>query len=43
MVQILLPGRPPPLLAWRGTVYLARAAYAQLTEGGPLPEPPRRI
>jgi uncharacterized protein len=43
VVQVLLPGAPPPPLAWRGTVGLARAAYAQLTEGGPLPEPPRRL
>jgi hypothetical protein len=43
VVQILLPGRPPPPLAWRGTVCLTRAAYAQLTEGGPLPELPRRL
>jgi uncharacterized protein len=43
VVQVLLPGPPPPRLAWCGTVGLARAAYAQLTEGGPLPEPPRRL
>jgi uncharacterized protein len=43
VVQILLPARPPVPLAWRGTVCLARAAYAQLTEGGPLPELPRRL
>jgi uncharacterized protein len=43
VVQVLLPGPPPPPLAWHGTVGLARAAYAQLTEGGPLPEPPRRL
>jgi hypothetical protein len=43
VVQVLLRGPQPPPLAWRGTVGLARAAYAQLTEGGPLPEPPRRL
>jgi uncharacterized protein len=43
VLQVLLPGPPPPPLTWRGTVGLARAASAQLTEGGPLPEPPRRL
>jgi uncharacterized protein len=43
VVQVLLPGPPPPPLVWRGTVGLAGAAYTQLTEGGPLPEPPRRL
>jgi uncharacterized protein len=43
VLQVLLPDPPPPPLAWRGTLSLARAAYAELTEGGPLPEPPRRL
>jgi uncharacterized protein len=43
VLQLLLPGPAPPPLAWRGTVGLARAAYAELTEGGPLPEPTRRL
>jgi uncharacterized protein len=42
VVQVVLPGVAAPLLRWKAAVRMARAAYSELTEAGPLPPLPAR-
>jgi uncharacterized protein len=42
LVQVVLPGVEAPPLRWDGTVRMGRAAYSELTERAPLPQPATR-
>jgi uncharacterized protein len=42
VVQVVLPGVATPPLRWTAAVRMARAAYSELTEAGPLPPLPAR-